>query len=377
MVNENRVLIFYITEHSGHHSAASAVEKALKLNDPACKVLCVNAFKQIFPVIERLVHVLYLTVIKKVPVIWERMYDNPGFFNKSRFMKNFVNQTGAKKVKDFIDSFKPQVIICTQAFPCGIVAEYKKKFNKKVFLIGVLTDFSPHSYWIYEDVDYYVAPTQESKQMLIQKGVDERKILTFGIPIDPKFNVSCDRARLLKHYGLHSEIPVVLVMGGGRGLGPIKGLLIELDNSRLDLQIIIVCGVNVSLHNWVQGRLFKKKILNFAFTDQIDRLMSMACVVITKPGGVTTAEVLAKKRPMIILNPIPGQEVRNTDFLEKNNVAVKIDSPSQVSGAIEKILKESGDGSNFIASFQHLAKPEASLELSGFILEQIRRNSSL
>lgn len=375
MINENRVLIFYITEHSGHHSAASAVAKALKLKCSACKVLCVNAFKQIFPVIERLVHVLYLTVIKKVPVIWERMYDNPGFFNKSRFIKNFVNRIGAEKIKPFVDSFDPQVIICTQAFPCGIAAEYKKKFNKKVLLIGVLTDFSPHSYWIYEGVDYFIVPTRESKQMLVWKGVDERKILTFGIPIDPKFNISCDRAQLLKQYGLKSEIPVVLVMGGGRGLGPIKDLLAELDSSRLDLQIIIVCGVNASLHDWVQGKSFKKKVLKFAFTDQIDCLMSMACVVITKPGGVTTAEVLAKKRPMIILNPIPGQEVRNTDFLEKNNVAVKIDSPSQVSGAIEKILKKRDDESDSIASFQHLAKPEASLELSGFVLEQIRRRS--
>lgn len=365
MVNEKRIIIFYITEHSGHHSAALAIEKALKFKDPDCQVLCVNAFMRAFPFVERLVHSLYLLVIKKVPIIWEKMYDNPNFYKNTQIIKNFVNRLGVKKIKKCIDSFRPDLIICTQAFPCGIVAEYKKIYKKTIPLIGALTDFFPHSFWVYEEVDYFVVPSQETIQMLIKKGADARKMLLLGIPINPKFADVYDKDQLAAQFGLRVDIPIILIMGGGRGLGPIKDLLSVLDRAELNLQIIMVCGVNKTLYDWVQKQDFKKKVLNFAFTDQVDLLMTTASVIITKPGGITVSEILAKQRPMIIINPIPGQEVRNADFLVKNKIALKIDSPQDAVSAIEKILCASLNGK----SFKLLGKPDSSLKLADFLLE--------
>ncbi len=369
MIKEKRILIFYITEHSGHHSAALAIEKALKLRDPDCQVLCVNVFRHAFPIVERLVHYLYLLVIKKVPVIWEKMYDNPTFYKNTQKVKGFINHLGVKKIKRFIDSFNPDLVVCTQAFPCGIVAEYKKTYGKQIPLIGALTDFSPHLFWIYDLVDYFVVPSQDSMQMLLKKGVDARKVLLLGIPIDPKFSITYDRGELAAQFGLKVDLPIVLVMGGGRGLGPIKNLLVLLDKADLNLQVIMVCGVNDELYNWVQKQSFTKKVLNFAFTDQVERLMSVASLVITKPGGITTAEILAKKRSMIIINPIPGQEARNADFLVKNKIAVKVDSLQEVIPAIKGILKKGSGDDDFLMGCQRLAKPDSSVKLADFLLE--------
>lgn len=371
MIEGKRVLILYITEHSGHHSAAIAIKAGLELKDPKVTIACINAFQYVFPFAERIIHRLYLTVIKNVPKIWEKMYDNPKLIGRSQWIKDLVHLYAVKKLKKLIGQFSPDVIVCTQAFPCGIVADYKKKHLSKVSLIGVLTDFAPHSYWIYDQVDAYVVASDDSREMLIQKGVPEGKINTLGIPIDPKFAKVLDQRELCANYGLDCGIPVIMLMGGSHGLGPIKEILSRLDDLANACQMIVVCGINRSLYEWINNRAFKKRILNFKYTDQIDRLMTVSSVLITKPGGITTAEALAKKLPMIILNPIPGQEERNTWILIKKSAALKIDSPEEITLALEKVLKigrqQKGDG--LFSNTDRLSKPKSSLEIADLILK--------
>jgi len=371
MSNAKRVMLLYITERSGHHSAALAIKKAILSKSPESQVACVNAFRYVFPLLEKLVNNLYLAVIKRVPKIWEKMYDNPKFVRRTSKINDLVQALGTRRLKKLIDDFNPDVVLCTQAFPCGLVAEYKKNYSSNVPLFGVLTDFAPHAFWIHDKVDHYIVPADETKKMLVEKGVPENKIETFGIPIDPKFSEPKDRNELFANYGLDLNVPVVMVMGGGRGLGPIKHLLAELDDDEKKLQLIVVCGLNKRLFSWINKRQFKQHILTFRFTDQIDSLMSMASLIITKPGGITTAECLAKKLPMIIMNPIPGQEARNTQILKSNHAAVQIDSPVGIHFALRSILSEIVDqhGSiKYFANIERLSKPRSSLQIAQLAL---------
>ncbi|HAJ56572.1 MAG TPA: hypothetical protein DCL35_02255 [Candidatus Omnitrophica bacterium] len=373
MASGKRVLILYITESSGHHSAARAIKKAIELREPESRVQCVNAFRYAFPFLERIIHTLYLIVIKRVPKIWEKMYDNPKLVGRTQIIKKWIHALAIRRIHTLIDHFKPDVVVCTQAFPCGIVAAYKKKNTRYsgIPLIGVLTDFAPHAFWVYDNVDYYVAHIPESRDMLIEKGVPQEKIKVFGIPIDPKFSLSQDRGELLANYGLKEGIPVIMIMGGGRGLGPIKDLLYELDLSKREFQVIVVCGMNKKLFDWIHHTRFKNRILAFRFTDQIEHLMSMANLIITKPGGITTAEALAKKLRIIILNPIPGQEARNTDFLTKRGAAIKIERPGEVLAAVDKMLNLSVLQRGVVSILDNinpLSRPASSLEIADFVL---------
>ena len=374
MTNGKKILVLYITEHSGHHSAALAIKKGLEVKDSSVTVACVNAFKYAFPFAERIIHSIYLTVIQKVPKIWESMYDNPKLVGKSQKIKSWIHLLGIKKLKGLVDHFKPEIVLCTQAFPCGMVAEYKREYHSHIPLIGVLTDFAPHSFWVYNHVDYYIVPSEESKDMLIQKGVRNEKIKTLGIPIDPKFARHLDKNELFANFGLNPEIPVIMIMGGGHGLGPIKEILYRLDGSPQLFHIIVVCGINTRLYNWVTQTPFKNRILAFKFTDQIDRLMSISSLIITKPGGMTTAEALAKRIPMIILNPIPGQEARNTQILIKSGAALKVDTPEELLPAIQDILETSqkqGGIFSILSNMQHLSKPQSSIQIAEFVLNLI------
>jgi processive 1,2-diacylglycerol beta-glucosyltransferase len=206
--------------------------------------------------------------------------------------------------------------------------------------------------------------------MLAQKGVPREKIKPLGIPIDPKFAIARNRAELAGNFGLRAEVPVVLIMGGGRGLGDIRQILTLLDRSPLALQLVVVCGLNKSLYAWVQGQSFNKPILKFKYTDQIDRLMSLASVIVTKPGGITTAEALAKRLPMIILDPIPGQETRNAGVLVKSGLAQQIHSPEELPRAFEKTLNSRHSGFPVGDPWSGFSKPHSSSDIARFVIEQ-------
>lgn len=369
MAEKKRILILYITEHSGHHSAALALKAGFQLKDPQADVLCVNAFNYVFPISEKVIHKIYLFVIKWVPIIWKKMYDNPKLIGRSQRIKDWVNNLALRRLKILLDCFKPHVVLCTQAFPCGIVAGYKKTHNQNTPLIGVLTDFAPHAFWIYEEVDNYIVPSEDARTLLVEKGVPKHKIKVLGIPIDPKFAMPLDRREILLNYDLKADVPIVMVMGGGHGLGPIKEALSFLDTAERDMQLIVVCGLNRPLYDWLLNVRFRKRILIFKFTDQIDRLMAIASLIITKPGGITTAEALAKDLPMIILSPIPGQEARNTEALTKNGAALRMDSLEALLPTVDKALGSLKNKGGLLDKAHLLSKPNSSSDIADFVLK--------
>ncbi len=364
------MLILYITERSGHHSAASALKKGFEIVDPSVTVKCINAFRYFFPVTEWLTHKVYLFVIKRVPSIWRFFYDRPSFVKKSDSFKTWLHRRAFGKLENLLGEFSADAVVCTQAFPCGILSAYKRERGGRFKLYGVLTDFAPHSFWVYDEVDFYVVAGEQTGQELSRKGVPPEKIRTLGIPIDPKFAKTVDAVEIRAQYGLDKDIPAALVMGGGHGLGPIKQIIKQLDECELPMQMMVVCGLNRKLYRWMVRQKFQKRVLIFKYTGEIDRLMSVANLVITKPGGITTAESLAKGLPMVILNPIPGQEARNTDFLVDSRAAFSAESVADVVPAVRCILagglsdREAPSHTNGCA----LAKPASSRDIAALVL---------
>ncbi len=226
MIKANkRILLMYISISSGHHRASLALEQAIKEINPSSQILNINCLKYINPLLEKIINRAYMGVIRNTPELWDYLYDNPKVLKNVQKIRDFIHRFNSKKLKILLDKFSPDIIACTQAFPCGIVADYKKYFNFNVPLIGILTDHAPHSYWVYDSVDFYIVPSQRSKDKFISEGVLAEKINVWGIPIDPKFEKYIDRDRVLNKLQFSSKMPTVLIMGGGQGLGPIKEIV--------------------------------------------------------------------------------------------------------------------------------------------------------
>lgn len=361
----------YISEVSGHHSATLAIEKAIKMLSPGTEILNINIFNYTNPISEKIVNRIYMSVIKRTPKIWDYLYDNPKVVKKIEKIKETVHKFNSPKLKNLFDKFNPDAILCTQAFPCGMVADYKKTYNSKIPLVAVLTDYVPHSYWLYDTVDYYITPSDDVSYRLMKKGVVPEKIKSLGIPFDPGFNDSHDLDKLFNKLRLNPLLPSILIMGGGQGLGPIKTIIKSLGKISTPIQEIIVTGTNKKLYNSLKRKVkkYKHKILLFGYAHNINELMSISNIIISKPGGVTTAEALAKNLPMIIVKPIPGQEANNTAYLTEKEAAIKIDDPKETNFVIENLLKHPDKLRHLRESAARISKPNASLDIARLLLK--------
>jgi len=369
-MSRKRIILMYITEVSGHHSATLAIEKAIKKSDPQAEVLNINAFNYTNPISEKIINRIYLSVIKRAPAIWDYLYDNQQVVKKIGNLKEFVHRLNSPKLKNLFDRFKPDIVACTQAFPCGMVADFKKAYNSDLPLVAVLTDYIPHSYWVYDAINYYITPSDEITERLIKKGAPPHKIKPLGIPFDHRFNEPVDKPAVMQKMNLIPRLPTILIMGGGQGLGPIKTIINSLEKTGIELQEIAITGTNRKLYACLKRNIkkYKKIIRLFGYANNINELMSVADIIITKPGGVTTAEVLAKAIPMIIVRPIPGQETNNTAYLTKNGAAIKIDKTAEIGAIIERLVRNRGRMEEMSLAAKRISKPNASTDIAGLIL---------
>ena len=360
----------YITEVSGHRQATIALQQSLRKLDPNLEAPAVDGFSYTYPLLEKIVSKAYMSVIKRTPRVWDYLYDNPKIVKKSESIKNFLHKTSHEKIAELFEHYQPDTVVCTQAFPCGMVADYKMTHHLNVKLIGVLTDFLPHAFWLNRGVDYYIVPSSEAKERLMEKSVPEESIKVYGIPLRAGFTVLLDKKCIAEKLGLDLCVPVVLIMGGGQGLGPIKSIVKSLMKIKMNVQMIVIAGINKKIVNQLKKYTKKseKKILIFEFVTNVEELMEVATLIITKPGGMTTSECLVKGLPMVIVNPIPGQEMRNTDILIKKGAGLRINETDDIGEEVELLLNSPERLASMRQAALNNAKPHAALDIAKFIL---------
>ena len=366
-----RILLLYISEVSGHHQATIAIENALRILRPDVEILNLNAFNYTNPFTEKIVNRLYLGVIKRTPGVWDYLYDNPSVIESTQKIKEAIHKHNSPKFKRLFDQFRPDAVICSQAFPCGMAADFKKRYNNSVPLIGVLTDYAPHSYWIYDTVDYYVTPSEEVKDRFIRKGVASEKIRVYGIPISPKFSLKHNKEELAKKFGLNLNRPIILAMGGSQGLGPLNKIVSAFKKMRINSQLAVVAGSNKKLYRKLErkAKSHPKKIFLYGFINNIDELMEIANIIITKAGGLTTAEAFCKGLPMVIIKPLPGQEEINTTYFLSKGAAVKITDDKLILQFLQDLLSNPSMLKAMREAALKISKPYASLDIGKLILE--------
>lgn len=369
---KKKVMIFYISRHSGHYHAATAVENGLKEISAGIEVVKVNAITHTNPILGRVVNKAYIELIKKKPEIWEHIYDNPEVIERTRSAREALHRFNMSKIRKLIEKESPDIVYCTQAFPCGLVADYKRTMKRRLPLIGVLTDHAPHSYWLYDDVDYYVVPSPGTGKRLREKGVPLEKIKVYGIPVDPKFRKSHKKDEMLREFGLDQGMHTVLIMGGSQGLGAMEEAVFSLANDPLhEYQLVVVTAANKGLYRRLR-RCFPggsgKNVYVLPYVEEIDMLMEAADVIVTKAGGLTTAEAAVKNLPMVIVKPIPGHERMNADYLVSKGAAVEVVDCTELHDALNELFDSPGTIENMKENIRAISRPESALDTAALAL---------
>lgn len=382
-----RVLLMYITKFSGHHRASQAVEQAIRRLDPRAEVLAVDAFQYFNPILARVVDRTYLSVIRAAPEIWGSLYDNPKVVARSQAVRRLLHRYDSPKLRRLLDRVRPTVMAATQAFPCGVAADYKKTTGVTTPLYGILTDFIPHAYWVHEAVDGYMVGSDEARDWLVRAGVPAAKIQVTGIPVDPVFAVppapshhgvtgqdgtsrpAWPAGRRVE-LGLEPHLPVILVMGGGQGLGPIEQVVKSVDAGPQPCQLVVVTGTNAALRRRLRkaAPAFRRRVVVLGHVPYVHELMRLATLIVTKPGGLTTSEALATRLPLVIVAPIPGQESKNTQCLLQRRAAVHADTWEAVPETVSRLLKDPERLAALRRAAGELGRPRAALDIARMLL---------
>ncbi len=335
-----KVHIFHISEFGGHSKAAQNIKEALIYKNPQIDVLRLNGLGYFYPRAEKVIDFLYTKIIKYAPYLWGKAYDRKKVATAVGPSRMIVNRFTFNKLRRFIKEYKPDCFVATQAFPCGAIADFKERTGATIPLIAVVTDYHPNRFWFHPCVDRYVVACKEAKEVLIKEGIDPDKIKILGIPISVKFLTTYPKNEVSQEFGFNPELDSVLIMGGGLGLGPIKTIAQKLDELHFDFQMIVVCGKNKGLFDWFKKNKdkFSKPIFVFGYIEGIHKIMDFSDIIITKAGGITVSESLAKGLCIIVTNPIPGQEERNVDYLLKRKAIAAVDGANQVVEVAGKLL---------------------------------------
>lgn len=352
-----RVLIATVTAGGGHIAAAAALDEAWHSARPDDKVERLNLTDYFSPLHRRLYADGYVKIVEHAPEIWGLMFDktdNPELARKlNRWRRAFPSNSRLRFTRH-LNEFKPDVVLCTHYLPLEALGMLRTKTERAAkrshsaarspsaaaepLVVSIVTDFEAHALWMDPCVDLYCVAAEETRARLIARGAAPDSVVVTGIPVAPKFGSKVDAAAVRLRLGLRDDLPVLLVLSGGFGMGPVAEILSELDKVNRPFQSVVVTGRNPELRAKVAVQDHRHPTHVLGFASNMHELMTISDLVISKPGGLTTSEALAVGRPLLILNPIPGQEAANSDFLLERGAAVKINRVEDLPYRMEQLL---------------------------------------
>lgn len=363
------ILIFSVSIGNGHDQVANTLRNEFIRADANNRVKIVNTIKFISPILDKVILDSYMNILKLYPKAWGKIYEKTNKLDPIIDINDITNRLITNKLQKSIVTFIPDVIICTHSFPASIMSNLKQKKMMGFPLYSVITDYNIHTSYINENTDYYIIPHENLTYVMEEYGVEKSKILPFGIPIRNEFSSYVDKAAVHQKYDLDNR-STVLVMGGGLGLGQIYNIVSELDKKLQNMQIIAVAGRNARLEQKLKSMSTRNKLAVFGFVNEIYELMEIADCIITKPGGVTTAEIIAKQKPLVIFSPLPGQEYENAEFLLNTGVAVATSDVKKIPVLINQMLNFDIRLRSIHDVTGYLKKPNAASDAVRFIMDK-------
>lgn len=355
------VLFLSVSTGGGHFKAAEAIKHTVELKYPRSNNLIIDSLKYINPMVDKLVVGGYLNTVRVSPQIYGKLYRLSEYNSNINYFGKAINNLLSSRLRTLVEDRRPSIAVCTHPFPLQMLSALKKKYAFSLPLIGVITDFTTHSLWVQEGVEAFIVAHDTLKMHMIARGIPEKCIYSYGIPVGENFRLKKTRSTLLGELGLENKT-TVLVMGGSLGLGEISGAFLALLRSALDVQIVVITGQNTRMKAELEciSAGSRKPVKILSYTNRVSDYMDVSDLIITKPGGITTSEVLIKQLPMLIMSPIPGQEEENAQFLCREGAAMRINSMSGLESQLQHLFNSPHKLAEMKKAAGALAKPDAS-----------------
>jgi processive 1,2-diacylglycerol beta-glucosyltransferase len=371
-----QLLILSVSAGAGHVRAAQALEAAAKAAKPALQATHLDLLTLVPKEFRKLYGEQYIKLVDKLPQLWSFLYaksDRPSRDSVLGALKRAAEKLNTRKLQAEIARLRPDAILCTHFLPAELLSRQKAQLEDKGAKLPPLwvqvTDFDVHALWVHPRVDRYCVASDEVAFRLADRGVARAKISVTGIPVMPQFSVPLDRRECALELGLAPERFTVALMAGGAGVGSLDELAARLLRASDELQLVALAGRNAELLARLRklakshpGRLFP-----LGFTTTVERVMSAADLVVTKPGGLTVSECLARRKPMLLVSPIPGQEERNADYLLEAGAALKAADAATLEYKLGQLLADPARLRAMSEAAHRIGRPHAAQDVIALI----------
>jgi processive 1,2-diacylglycerol beta-glucosyltransferase len=371
-----RILILSASVGAGHLRAAQALELALRELSPESYIQNTDVLTLTSPLFRRLYGKAYIDLVNLAPHLLGAFYDLSDVVRtptrRGDQLRRLAQRVNLSKVISLLGQ-KWDLVVNTHFLPAQIIALRRRRNRLRLRHVTVVTDFDAHAFWTNSPTDRYFVATEEAALSLGHWGVERGTIEVTGIPVHPVFAKPKSALECRAKHSLDPSLPTILLLAGGFGVGPIEKIYRALLELPAPVQIVAVAGRNAALKTKLSKAAVpaRHKVSLLGFTAEIDELMAAADLLVTKPSGLTTSEALARGCAMVIANPIPGQESRNSDYLLEHSAAIKINSLSSLTWKLQTLLEAPARLAQIRANAAALGHPRSAYDIGVRALEMV------
>ncbi len=372
-----RIMILYASVGGGHFRAADGIKKYIDDNYPGqYQVDLIDGQNYVSKTVDKIVIKSYVNMARYSPKTWSKIYKKGEESHSLASFSNGVQKLLSNKLYELFEEHDPDIVLSTHYFMTEMVACLKRKGKTNCKLAVILTDYASHKFWLSskEFVDLYFVANEPMKYSLIHSGIPEEKISVTGIPIRPEFLKKYNKEALMEEFDFTLNKPVFLVFGGGQyGMSDSSKLFKGILEVKQDIQIIAIAGKSEDTKKTFEqlASKYNKKVHVYGFTDRVAELMSIADFVVSKPGGLTTTEILVSNVPFIIFNPVPGQEEENSWFLVNNGAGFRMYDLNKTTPFLEQLIDDKFRIENMKIMQKHIAKPNSTKDIVEKVIREI------
>lgn len=363
-----KILILSVSAGAGHLRAAEALERAFLETNAGLEVRHIDTLQYTNKLFRHLYSKAYIDMVNKMPEVLGWLYDHMDKPWKNERRRLALDKLNTRPFVKMLKEYQPDITVCTHFLPAEIISWLKAKERLDCRQSIVVTDFDVHSMWLCHHYEHYFVALDETRLHLEKMGIPAEKITVSGIPIDPVFARPKDRREMRAKHGLRQDVTTILLSAGGFGVGPMEHIIKSLiDDLHTPAQVIALCGRNQKLKERVDHLAIRASdplsIKTVGYTTEVDEFMTASDILLGKPGGLTTSEALSKGLIFVIVNPIPGQEERNSDHLLEEGVAIRCNNLPVLADKIDRLLKDPARIDSMRANAARLARPNAARDI--------------
>jgi processive 1,2-diacylglycerol beta-glucosyltransferase len=371
MTRKPRVLLLSASSGAGHVRAAQALERAFAARGD-CSVQHIDAIEYVSKLFQRAYDKSYISMVQRAPELMGLLYDRTDQPWQHPRRRLALDRLNSQPMIRMLKQVQPDICVATHFLPAEIIAWLiaKKKLSAKNAI--VVTDYDVHALWLCRTVGRYYVAIPEAAEYLAGIGVPREIVRVTGIPVDPLFSVSLERATARSALKLDSCSPIILLAAGGYGVGPLEQLVRDLLALQKPWQLVAIAGKSEKMKKRLDEiarsadslHSGSPRLVSVGFTTHMDQYMAAADLLVGKAGGLTTSEALARHLPMALIEPIPGQEFRNADHLLEEGAAIRCNNLPAAAWKIAKLLEDPSKMAAMRSAAAQMSHPNAAADIA-------------